>query len=59
MQIDRPKGYREFWTIGLRSDGPKQIGRENLADVTVRDGGAMASHEELTSDLEEGPTAME
>ena len=56
MQIDRPKGYREFWTVGLRSDGLKQIGRGKLTGVTVRGGGAMAGHEEISSDLEEGPT---
>ena len=53
------KGYCESRTFGLRSDGPKQIGRGNLADVTVRGGSAMASHEELAGDLEEGPTTME
>ena len=56
MQIDRPKGYREFWTVGLRSDGLKQIGRGKLTGVTVRGGGAMAGQEELVGDLEEEPT---
>ena len=55
MQNFQPKGYRESWTVGLRSDGPKQIRRGKLAGVTVHGGGAMAGQEELVGDLEDGP----